>query len=132
MNTKYLMACMILPFAITSCSSDATEEKPVTPPAVTKKEIKIGTNVSGLTKATDTGFDANDKCGLYVVNRGSGNASNTLQSTGNHVTTCASRTMAHGLPTPPSIGWTTPPMPISTFISPTRTVSAMSMPCHSA
>ena len=85
MKTKNLMACMILPFAITSCSSDATEEKPVTPPAVTKKEIKIGTNVSGITKATDTGFDANDKCGLYVVNRGSDNASNTLQSTGNHV-----------------------------------------------
>ena len=58
------MACMILPFAITSCSSDATEEKPVTPPAVTKKEIKIGTNVSGITKATDTGLDANHKRGL--------------------------------------------------------------------
>lgn len=79
------MACIVLLVAITSCSSDATEEKPVTPPAVTKKEIKISTNVSGITKATDTGFDANDKCGLYVVNRGSGNSSNTLQSTGNHV-----------------------------------------------
>ena len=79
------MACIILAVAITSCSSDETEEKPVTPPAVTKKEIKICTNVSGITKATDTGFESNDKCGLYVVNRGGGNASSTLQSMGNHV-----------------------------------------------
>ena len=87
MNIKYLMAYLILPIAITSCSSggNETEEKPVTPPAVTKKEIKISTNVSGITKATDTGFDTNDKCGLYVVNRGSDNASNTLKATGNHV-----------------------------------------------
>ena len=88
MNIKYLMAYLILPIAITSCSSGGNETEeipPVTHPVVTKKEIKISTNVSGITKATDTGFDTNDKCGLYVVNRGSDNTSNTLKATGNHV-----------------------------------------------
>ena len=87
MNIKYLMAYLILPITISSCSSGGNEpeEKPVTPPEVTKKEIKISTNVSGITKATDTGFDSNDKCGLYVVNRGSDNASNALNASGNHV-----------------------------------------------
>ena len=81
------MAYLILPITISSCSSGGNEpeEKPVTPPEVTKKEIKISTNVSGITKATDTGFDSNDKCGLYVVNRGSDNASNALNASGNHV-----------------------------------------------
>ena len=88
MKIKYLMAYLILPIAITSCSSGENETEeipPVTHPVVTKKEIKISTNVSGITKATDTGFDTNDKCGLYVVNRGSDNTSNTLKATGNYV-----------------------------------------------
>ena len=81
------MAYLILPITISSCSSGGNEpeEKPVTPPEVTKKEIKISTNVSAITKATDTGFDTNDKCGLYVVNRGSDNSVIPLKSTGNHV-----------------------------------------------
>ena len=85
MDIKKLMAYLILPIAITSCSSvgNDTEEEPVTPP--TKKEIKISTNVSGITRATDTGFDTNDKCGLYVVNRGNDNSSNALKATGNYV-----------------------------------------------
>ena len=87
MDIKNLMAYLILPIAITSCSSgeNINDENPVTPPVVTKKEIKISTNVSGITRATDTGFDTNDKCGLYVVNRGTDNSSNTLKATGNHV-----------------------------------------------
>ena len=87
MNIKFLMAYLILPITITSCSSggNEAEEKPVTPPEVTKKEIKISTNVSAITKASDTGFDANDKCGLYVVNRGSDNSLIPLKATGNHV-----------------------------------------------
>ena len=46
MDMKNLMAYLILPIAITSCSSGGndTEEEPITPP--TKKEIKISTNVS--------------------------------------------------------------------------------------
>lgn len=85
MDIKKLMAYLILPIAITSCSSEGndTEEKPVIPP--TKKEIKISTNVSGITRATDTGFDTNDKCGLYVVNRGIDNSSSALKATGNYV-----------------------------------------------
>ena len=87
MDMKNLMAYLILPIAITitSCSSGGndTEEEPITPP--TKKEIKISTNVSGITRATDTGFDTNDKCGLYVVNRGVDNSSSALKATGNHV-----------------------------------------------
>lgn len=82
---KNLMAYLILPIAITSCSSGGndTEEEPITPP--TKKEIKVSTNVSGITRVTDTGFDTNDKCGLYVVNRGIDNSSSALKATGNHV-----------------------------------------------
>lgn len=85
MKIKYLMAYLILPITITSCSSEVNEtgEKPSTPP--TKREIKISTNVSGITRATDTGFDTNDKCGLYVVNRGIDNSSSALKATGNHV-----------------------------------------------
>lgn len=85
MDMKNLMAYLILPIAITSCSSGGndTEEEPITPP--TKKEIKISTNVSGITRVTDTGFDTNDKCGLYVVNRGIDNSSSALKATGNHV-----------------------------------------------
>lgn len=85
MKIKYLMAYLILPITITSCSSEVNEtgENPVTPP--TKREIKISTNVSGITRATDTGFDTNDKCGLYVVNRGIDNSSSALKATGNHV-----------------------------------------------
>lgn len=85
MKIKHLMAYLILPITITSCSSEVNEtgEKPSTPP--TKREIKISTNVSGITRATDTGFDTNDKCGLYVVNRGIDNSSNALKATGNHV-----------------------------------------------
>ena len=85
MKIKYLMAYLILPITITSCSSEVNEtgENPVTPP--TKREIKISTNVSGITRATDTGFDTNDKCGLSVVNRGIDDSSNALKATGNHV-----------------------------------------------
>ena len=52
------------------------------PPVVNKKEIKISTSVSSITKATDTGFDSNDRIGLYVVNR---KGDTPLLSTGNHV-----------------------------------------------
>ena len=85
MDMKNLMAYLILPIAITSGSSGGndTEEEPITPP--TKKEIKISTNVSGITRATHTGLDTNDKCGLYVVNRGVDNSSSALKATGNHV-----------------------------------------------
>lgn len=90
MNIKYLMALMILPIIFASCSSAGGNEDntqnhdPVNPP-VSKKEIRISTNVNNITKATDTGFDTNDQIGLFVVNRGEGNAIVALKSTGNHV-----------------------------------------------
>lgn len=89
MNIKYLMALLIWPITISSCSSSGDGElprqpDPETPPTV-RKEIKISTDINAMTRATDTGFDANDCIGLFVVNRGDGNTVNELKNSGNHV-----------------------------------------------
>lgn len=89
MNIKFLMALMILPITFASCSSgsgdEPTPDPDPQPPVVVKKAIKISTNVNNITRATDTGFDANDQAGLFVVNRGDGNTSVELKASGNHV-----------------------------------------------
>lgn len=89
MNIKYLMALLIWPITISSCSSSGDGElpqqpDPETPPTV-RKEIKISTDINAMTRATDTGFDTNDCIGLFVVNRGDGNTVNELKNSGNHV-----------------------------------------------
>lgn len=92
MNIKCLMALLIVPITFLSCSSSGDgggelpqQPDPDTPPAA-RKEIKISTAVNALmTRATDTGFDANDRVGLFVVNCGDGNTGNELKSSGNHV-----------------------------------------------
>lgn len=90
MNNKYLMALLILPITFSACSSsgDGNDDLPQPPGTETpsvKKEIKISTGVNTMTRATDTSFDANDRVGLFVVNRGDGNAANELKASGNHV-----------------------------------------------
>lgn len=73
-----------------ACSSDnAGNEVPEIPnPPVSPKQlpIVIDASVNGLsdTRATDYGFEAGDRIGLYVVNRTDG-AAGKLQATGNHV-----------------------------------------------
>lgn len=84
MKLKYLRDLLILPIVLSSCSSSTEEVKPDDPPQEVKKEIKISTRINAATRATDSGFDANDRAGLYVVNRGEGNNSIPLQNAGNH------------------------------------------------
>lgn len=90
MNIKYLAALLFLAIIFSSCSSSGSGDEDLPqrpdpePPTEVKKEIKISTNVNA-TRATDTGFDMNDRVGLFVVNRGDGNSSSELKTSGNHV-----------------------------------------------
>lgn len=65
---------------VTSCGGNAPEPDNTT---TDKVEIKISAAVSD-SRATDTGFDAGDVVGLYVVNYRN-NAPGTLAASGNHV-----------------------------------------------
>lgn len=72
--------------AIMSCSTDGggvTPDIPTPePPVSEKKEIRINTSVTPVTKVTDTAFETGDCIGLYVVNR---TGVGSLKNTGNHV-----------------------------------------------
>lgn len=72
--------------AIMSCSTDGggvTPDIPTPePPVSEKKEIRINTSVTPVTKVTDTAFETGDCIGLYVVNRTGGGS---LKNTRNHV-----------------------------------------------
>lgn len=72
--------------AIMSCSTDGggvTPDIPTPePPVSEKKEIRINTSVTPVTKVTDTAFETGDCIGLYVVNR---TGDGSLKNTGNHV-----------------------------------------------
>lgn len=68
-----------------SCSSGTNGEEPIPePPVAPKIPISLNCAVSVATRASDTGFDKNDKIGLYVVNY-EGNTPGTLLQSGNHV-----------------------------------------------
>lgn len=75
--------------AITSCGKGSSGNAPVTPtptptPSKTSIPINISTSIWG-TKATDTGFETNDKVGIFIVNY-SGSTPGTLAVSGNHAT----------------------------------------------
>lgn len=66
------------------CSSGASGEEPdPEPPIAPKIPISLTCAVSVVTRASDTGFDKNDKIGLYVVNY-EGDTPGTLLPSGNH------------------------------------------------
>lgn len=69
--------------ALQSCGGSGDQPEPVNPPVGNKMEIRLSVVPQG-TRATDTGFDAGDKGGLYVVNYSNGVPA-TLLSSGNHV-----------------------------------------------
>lgn len=86
MNIKHKITMVLTSLCLMACASGGNgendEEPDITPPTKDKKQIYIDSYVTAITKATDYGFETNDRIGLYVVNR-NGNA--TLKTTGNHV-----------------------------------------------
>ena len=80
MTQKNCMFGMFLLLLATACSSGSDEKK--TTPEVKKIPISLSCNITS--RATDTGYDTNDKIGLYVVNYVNGGTV-ALQQTGNHV-----------------------------------------------
>lgn len=71
----------------TSCSKSSGDSPeppdPPTPPVKEKIEIKISPTMAA-SRATDYGFETNDRIGLFVVNY-NGPTPGTLKATGNHV-----------------------------------------------
>lgn len=66
-----------------SCSKSSDTPEPPTPPTQEKIEIKISPTMA-TSRATDFGFETNDRIGLFVVNY-NGSTPGTLKATGNHV-----------------------------------------------
>lgn len=83
--TSLIMACLL---GFASCSSEPEQpgDKPEptpTPPSPTEK-IEIRISPTYESRATDYGFEQNDRIGLYVVNY-DGTTAGTLKASGNHV-----------------------------------------------
>lgn len=87
---KYKLLFLCLIGFISSCSSGSGGEDPVLPtpdpPVVSRIPIslKCDLSASAATRATDTGYEAGDKIGLYVVNYEE-NVPGILSQSGNHV-----------------------------------------------
>ncbi len=79
---------MAAAITLCACSSGNVNQPDETDPPVQKNiPIKISTTVNepGDTRATDYGFEAGDKVGLFVVNSNADGTSGTLLTSGNHV-----------------------------------------------
>lgn len=83
---RFLLPSLVVAMlCLNSCSSDdKNDELPAQPPAATER-IPISLQCGVLTRATDTGFETNDRIGLYVVNYTEQGTAGTLQNSGNHV-----------------------------------------------
>lgn len=90
--TKRFSIVALVALSLASCSQGGggtpVEPTPTptptpTPDPVKKIEIKISPSLS-CTRATDYGFEQDDKIGLYVVNY-NGSSAGSLQNSGNHV-----------------------------------------------
>lgn len=78
-------AMAILLFTVVGCSSGGDDSPPeVIPPTPPTKLIPISLSCGITSRATDSGFESNDRIGLYVVNW-NGDTPGTLQLTGNHI-----------------------------------------------
>lgn len=88
MIKKRTMVWMAAAITLCACSSGNVNQPDETDPPVQKNiPIKISTTVNepGDTRATDYGFEAGDKVGLFVVNSNADGTSGTLLTSGNHV-----------------------------------------------
>lgn len=81
---KTVLFCMALFALLIGCSkgSEGIVPDPV-PPSIESKKIPISISTQ-ITRATDSGFERDDKVGLYVVNY-NGSTSGTLAAKGNQV-----------------------------------------------
>jgi hypothetical protein len=87
-NSKFILSFVGAALLLSACSKESGSEVPEvpgnnTPTPAEKLEIRISPTLSA-TKATDYGFETNDRIGLYVVNFKDGKPG-TLLSKGNHV-----------------------------------------------
>ncbi len=79
------VAFMILLNACSSGGSDVPEPTPTpNPPTPVEKKIPIGLNCGVSSRVSDSGYENNDKVGLFVVNYNDGSAG-SLNASGNHV-----------------------------------------------
>lgn len=83
---KYLFFLLAAAIGVCSCEK-APEVEPGNEPAGPMR-IPITLTTDIWTKATDNGFEVNDKVGIYTVNY-NGNSAGTLASSGNHVNNVA-------------------------------------------
>ena len=86
MERKHLewLGVMVFTFVLNSCSSGGEDVPSPTPqPAPVEKKIPINLNCGVSSRVSDSGYENNDKVGLYVVNYKDGNVG-TLQVSGNH------------------------------------------------
>lgn len=86
MKKLFLLAATIA-VLFAGCSKEGGGDEPTpTPPDPPVEPTKIPINISAgvWTRATDAGFENNDKAGIYVVNY-DGSAAGILTASGNHV-----------------------------------------------
>ena len=79
-----LLSMAVAMLGLAACSSDDKQDELPSEPPVTER-IPINLQCGVLTRATDTGYETNDRIGLYVVNYTEQGTAGTLLSTGNHV-----------------------------------------------
>lgn len=89
MIKKNILIWMTAALAFCACSSSENngDEGEIDPPSPHAVPIKISTTMEGVdgTRATDYGFEAGDRIGLFVVNHNADGTPGTLQPVGNHV-----------------------------------------------
>lgn len=89
MIKKNILIWMTAALAFCACSSSENngDEGEIDPPSPHAVPIKISTTMESVdgTRATDYGFEAGDRIGLFVVNHNADGTPGTLQPVGNHV-----------------------------------------------